>query len=66
MAAASDGKHKKLRSAIVSSDETEVAGRWLLERQEYKTWVDTPQSLLWLYGECMEQYPETELHTLTE
>ncbi|GLB03575.1 hypothetical protein AtubIFM57258_008814 [Aspergillus tubingensis] len=51
MAAASDGKHKKLRSAIVSSDETEVAGRWLLERQEYKTWVDTPQSLLWLYGE---------------
>ncbi|GLA23066.1 hypothetical protein AnigIFM63326_006692 [Aspergillus niger] len=51
LAAASDGKHRKLRSAIVSSDATEVAGRWLLERREYTSWVDNPQSLLWLHGE---------------
>ncbi|GAT27144.1 hypothetical protein RIB2604_02108290 [Aspergillus luchuensis] len=39
LAAASDGKHRKLRSAIVSSDATEVAGRWLLERREYTSWL---------------------------
>ncbi|GKZ32465.1 hypothetical protein AbraIFM66950_001918 [Aspergillus brasiliensis] len=51
MAAASDGKHRKLRSAIASSDVSELSGRWLLERREYEGWVDNPQSLLWLYGE---------------
>ena len=50
--APSDSKHRRLRSAIVTKQAPHTAGRWLLERPDYKDWVDHPQSLLWLYGEC--------------